>query len=77
MSDSIYCQSIISKNNTSHIERQKTGAAPNWLENVRSSQSPSDATARASMLFAHPRYCEYIGGKDQLAVESKLRLAVN
>lgn len=29
------------------------------------------------MLFGHPRYCEYIGGKDQLAVESKLRLAVN
>jgi hypothetical protein len=28
-------------------------------------------------LFGHPRYCEYIGGKDQLAVESKLRLAVN
>ena len=28
-------------------------------------------------LFGHPRYCEYIGGKDQLAVESKLRLAAN
>lgn len=28
-------------------------------------------------LFGHPRYCEYIGGKDQLAMESKLRLGAN
>lgn len=28
-------------------------------------------------LFGHPRYCEYTGGKEQLAVESKLRLAAN
>lgn len=28
-------------------------------------------------LFSHPRYCEYIGGKNQSAMESKLKLAAN